>query len=267
MSTKTFSLLTALAAGCLAASCARHPNAALEQARAAYRDAAQTPEVARNAPVALHEAQQALDRADRAWARDRDGDEVEHLAYVAEKRVDIARARAQEKAADAQFRRTAEDRDEVLLGARTAEAESARQRASRLEQELAALRAKETERGTVITLGDVLFEFDKADLKPGAVQDLSRLATVLRDHPERQVSIEGHTDDVGTDSYNRELSEARAESVRSFLVRHGVAPNRIVARGYGEDYPVASNDSDAGRLQNRRVEVVILPEGKTAALR
>jgi outer membrane protein OmpA-like peptidoglycan-associated protein len=113
----------------------------------------------------------------------------------------------------------------------------------------------------------VLFEFDKADLKPGAMQDLQRLVTVLKDHPERRVSIEGHTDNVGSNAYNRELSQARADSVRGFLIRNGIAPERIVAQGYGEEYPVAANDSDAGRLQNRRVEIVILPEGKSAAVR
>ncbi|HYR97115.1 MAG TPA: OmpA family protein, partial [Candidatus Binatus sp.] len=133
-----------------------------------------------------------------------------------------------------------------------------------LEEELRQLHAKQTERGTVITLNDVLFETGSAELKPGAMRDLQRLVVVLRDEPDRQVVIEGHTDDVGTAEHNRQLSQERADAVREALVTNGISRDRIEARGLGESYPVAPNSNQAGRQQNRRVEVIIPPPSATA---
>jgi outer membrane protein OmpA-like peptidoglycan-associated protein len=130
---------------------------------------------------------------------------------------------------------------------------------TQLEQELAALKAqaRETERGPVLTLGDVLFEFNRADLKSGAMQKLYPLVAFLQENPTRSVVIEGHTDNIGSDSYNFELSQRRAEAVRAFLLQNGIRAERITAQGRGESYPVAANDTEAGRQQNRRVEIVI----------
>jgi outer membrane protein OmpA-like peptidoglycan-associated protein len=246
------------------AGCAPRSNAALERARAAYRDASQDPGVSRDAPVALHEAEQALQKADRAHEKGEDEKDVNSLAYVAERKVDVARAAAAEKQADTEAESLRANRDTMVLHARTGEARLERERARGLEDQLRQLHARETPRGTVITLNDVLFEFDKAELKPGAMRDLSRLADVLKQEPDRQVMIEGYTDSVGSSSYNRELAESRAQAVRDFLIQHGVGADRITARGYGKDYPVATNDTEAGRQQNRRVEVVILPPGQSA---
>jgi outer membrane protein OmpA-like peptidoglycan-associated protein len=130
---------------------------------------------------------------------------------------------------------------------------------TQLEQELAALKAqaRETERGPVLTLGDVLFEFNRADLKSGAMQKLYPLVAFLQENPTRSVVIEGHTDNIGSDSYNFELSQRRAEAVRAFLLQNGIRAERITAQGRGESYPVAANDTEAGRQQNRRVGIVI----------
>ena len=137
-----------------------------------------------------------------------------------------------------------------------------------MEQELAALKAQDTERGLVMTLQEgVLFEYDKADLKPGAMHSLEPLMTFLREHPDRTLLIEGHTDSTGSDSYNLELSQRRAEAVRNFLSSNGISVDRILARGYGESYPVTTNTTEAGRQQNRRVEVVISHEGQRVAER
>jgi outer membrane protein OmpA-like peptidoglycan-associated protein len=119
------------------------------------------------------------------------------------------------------------------------------------------LNARETERGLVVTLGDVLFETARADLKGGAAGNLGKLAAFLVKYPDRNVVIEGHTDNVGGEDYNLGLSQRRAESVRSFLVTHGVSANRISASGKGEGSPVSDNDTATGRQQNRRVEVII----------
>ena len=116
---------------------------------------------------------------------------------------------------------------------------------------------KQTERGLVLTLGDVLFEVDQADLKPGAVRNLQPLISFLKENSSRGVTIEGHTDSVGSDAYNLTLSQRRADAVRRLLIANGIAADRVTARGLGEAYPVASNETKQGQLMNRRVEVVI----------
>ena len=259
-----------LAAGAIAlmsltvAGCATARSVALEQARSAYRQAEQDPEVSANAPVALHEAQTALQRAQHAWDKDHSESETDHLAYVTECKVEIARARAQQKLAEAEIQRINESRENVIISARTREAEENAARVRQLQQQVAELQARETERGLVLTLGDVLFETGKADLKPGAQHNLDTLASFLKDNPHRDVLIEGYTDNRGSQSYNLELSQRRAEAVRDLLVHNGIGPERIIARGYGKSYPVAPNDNEAGRQQNRRVEIVILNPGERA---
>jgi len=256
----------------MAVGCAAKTNPALDSARAAQMQARQDSDITTYAPAALQESEAALRQAEQVWEDDGDSQEVNHLAYVTERKVDIARTAAQEKKAEAQSKRLSEERERVRLEVRMREAERARQTAAeatertrRLEAELAELRAKQTERGLVLTLDDVLFEFNKADLKPGAMRNLYPLVTFLQGEPARDLLIEGHTDSIGSDAYNLDLSQHRAEAVRSFLVLNGIDPVRITIRGYGEAYPVTSNDTDAGRQQNRRVEVVILHEGELAS--
>jgi outer membrane protein OmpA-like peptidoglycan-associated protein len=144
------------------------------------------------------------------------------------------------------------------------DAELAKQRAASLEKELADLKGKQTDRGLVITLGDVLFDTGKSTLKPGAYATVDRLATALKGNPERKVAIEGHTDSVGSEEYNMELSQRRAQAVQSALLERGVGSNQVSAYGKGKTFPVASNDNAAGRQQNRRVELVFQNETKTA---
>lgn len=263
-----------LGGGCTAGS----PPVALEQARTAYAQAEQTPAVVAHAPVPLQEARQALQRAERVWADDHDAEEVQHLATLASQRVEIAKAVAEKKVAEAQIQQATEERDQILLDARTREAQRAQSEAARaqqqaqaatsqaqaatsqvqqLQQELAALQAKQTDRGLVLTLGDVLFETGKADLRPGALKNLYPLVTFLQKYPERRVVIEGHTDSVGSDAYNLDLSQHRADAVRDFLLQNGVNAAQMSTRGYGKASPVASNDTAEGRQQNRRVELII----------
>lgn len=283
-------LYVAVSAVCLisatGAGCAAKNNQALERARASYLQAQQDSQIATHAPVALQEAETALHKAERTWEESGEQKEVDHLAYVTERKIDLARTTAQSKMAEVEMQQLGEERERVRLDARTREAERARQqaaaygreaeqaklqaqeasdRARQLEQELADLKAKQTERGLVLTLDDVLFEYDKADLKPGATRKLYPLVTFLKENPERNLVIEGHTDSLGSDSYNLDLSERRAGAVQSFLLQNGINSTRIAARGYGEAYPVVSNGTEAGRQQNRRVEVVILHEGELAA--
>jgi outer membrane protein OmpA-like peptidoglycan-associated protein len=283
-------LCAAVGAVCLISAtgvgCAAKNNLALERARASYLQARQDPQIATHAPVALREAETALHKAERAWEETGEQKEVDHLAYVTERKVDLARTTAQSKVTEVEMRKLGEERERVRLEARTRETEQAQQqaaarsreteqarlqaqeaadRARQLEYELADLKARQTERGLVLTLGDVLFEYDKADLKPGTLHKLYPLVTFLKENPGRNLLIEGHTDNLGSDSYNLDLSERRARTVQTFLLQNGITPTQIATRGYGEAYPVTANATEAGRQQNRRVEVVILREGEFAA--
>lgn len=123
---------------------------------------------------------------------------------------------------------------------------------------------KETSRGLVISLSDILFDVNKATLKPGATSNVEKISAILNQYPNYNISVEGHTDATGSDAYNQTLSERRAASVREALIAGGVSADRITSKGFGKTQPVASNDTPAGRQQNRRVEVIVLGAGKVA---
>ncbi len=123
---------------------------------------------------------------------------------------------------------------------------------------------QETQRGLVISLSDILFDVGKSTLKVGAQASIQRIAVVLTQYPQHQILVEGHTDATGSDEFNLQLSRDRASSVRTALVGGGVEAGRISAEGFGESRPVASNDTGAGRQQNRRVEIVIVGAGTVA---
>jgi len=194
----------------------------------------------------------------------------EQAARVAEEKAEITIEEAEvarEAAALEEKKAALAERKAAVARKDTRVTKAAVARTHRLEQELAELKAKETERGLVLTLGDVLFESNEADLKADALHDLYVLVTFLKEHPDCNILIEGHTDSIGAEAYNLELSQRRAAAVRHFLVRNGIDPARITARGYGQAHPVASNATDVGRQENRRVEVVILREGERIAER
>ena len=140
-------------------------------------------------------------------------------------------------------------------------------RDAQIKQLQASLNAKQTDRGTLVTFGDVLFATDKAELKSSGLVNVNTLARYLEQNPDRKVIIEGYTDSTGTASHNQSLSERRANSVRMALVKMGVDPARIVAQGYGKEYPVADNGSVSGRAMNRRVEVTISNDNQPVAPR
>ena len=119
------------------------------------------------------------------------------------------------------------------------------------------LETRETARGLIVNLSDVLFDTGSANLKPGAREKLARISGILMAHPGLQVDVEGHTDSVGAEGYNQRLSEQRSDSVRAYLIRQGIAPAAVATSGFGESNPVASNTTAAGRQQNRRVELIV----------
>ena len=122
---------------------------------------------------------------------------------------------------------------------------------------------KRTSRGLTISFSSVLFAFDKADLKSGAKRNLRKLSAALNQYPDQMILIEGHTDNVGPETYNLGLSDRRALSVKAFFQQEGISSSELVTRGYGEEFPIASNQTAEGRQQNRRVDIVILDPGKT----
>ncbi|HQZ45749.1 MAG TPA: OmpA family protein [Usitatibacteraceae bacterium] len=197
-------------------------------------------------------------------ARTRDAQAQRALADKARIEAESQRSLAEAQRSEAESQRGKAEAARKLAEARLAAAQasqaqaaSARAHARTLEEELEQLKAKQTERGMVLTLGDVLFDTGRAKLQAGAARTLDQLVAFLNENPERAIEIEGHTDSTGTAELNRVLSERRAESVKSALVDRGIAPERISARGLGLANPVASNDTAAGRQLNRRVEIVV----------
>ena len=253
------------------------PNADLAEARATLIQARNDPAVTTKAPLELEKAEQALTRAQTAWTEERDEAQTRHLAYLATQRGKIATNLGAQRETEEQIKNAGVERERVLAEqdrlraeAAQAAAEAAQRetlvartqtaaqlaRTAVLERELAVLQAKQTERGLVVTLQDVLFASGRAALAPGAQRTVDQIARVLREHPRRQVLIEGYTDNVGDADMNVELSQRRAESLRRALLNRRVAPNRMEIRAHGEAMPIADNSSAAGRSQNRRVEVL-----------
>jgi outer membrane protein OmpA-like peptidoglycan-associated protein len=233
------------------------------------------PQLATRAPVELQAAEAAVKMAEMPH---KDAEYANHLILQADQKVEIARARAQARQYQDQRQALSAESERARLDARTQEADRARSdatlaradaasardevaasRAARLdlERQIAELNARETDRGLVVTLGDLLFATGKSDLTGGARPNLDKLAAFLGEYPDRTVLIEGHTDSVGSEESNYFLSQRRAESVRSYLVSRGVQANRLTTAGLGQGSPVASNDTATGRQQNRRVEVII----------
>jgi outer membrane protein OmpA-like peptidoglycan-associated protein len=271
--------ITLIGMGLALGACASmpQPNAALENARAAVRTAEADPNVQKYSALDLEVAKKDLAIAESANQNHKDA-EVSQPAYLALQNARLAEAHAAAKADDARVAAGQAERDQIMLAARTREANNAKalaanaqaqvasaqserdqanQEAARAQAELEALKAQPTPRGQVMTLGDVLFDTGRSELKSGAARKLDQLVQFLNEHPERRVQIDGFTDSVGSDEYNENLSHRRADSVKEVLISRGVDSSRVSTTGYGKAYPVASNGDSAGRQLNRRVEVVI----------
>ena len=235
------------------------------------------PRVAPNAPNELRDAD-ALVSTLAVNGRQMEVHDYQHRVYIAERLIQTAEAEGLARYAEVRARDLGSERDRLVADSRTRQlrtaqmavvdaqaqtlaaqqdAVAARSENEVLRADLSNLQAQQTQRGFVVTLGDVLFEVDRAELKPGAARTLDQLATALNDDRRSTISIEGHTDSTGSAQHNESLSLNRAESVKAYLVRRGVDPVRVTTQGLGQDYPVASNSTEAGRQQNRRVEVVV----------
>ncbi len=274
----------------------------MDRAKKAYAEAKASPNVEAYAPMELQEAGKAVQAAENAKKtedilqlgylaerktqvavtiadgkvaeRDIDKLNVEKAQMNARKQtLEAERAKRETERAMGEAERArmaaAADVERAAIAKRQADAEAAKAAKAKAEsdklmKELASLKAQQTERGIVLTIGDVLFATGKADLSASAKKSVGTLAEFLQENPNRNVLIEGHTDSVGADDYNLALSQRRADSVKDDLLENAIYAGRITAVGYGKKYPVASNDTKAGKAQNRRVDVVILNEGVKA---
>ena len=251
------------------------PTHSLDDARATYRLAAAETLVQLRASVELAAAERALSAAERA-RRDRRPAEVSRQAYLAQQWARIAMKTADYRQVEARVAtssetnkdpdmrkepaRVTETMKKPLAPALEAQADDMGPRLKRLQSEVGQLGARQTGRGWVLTLAnDRLFDSGKATLKAGGRHAADKLAQFMREHSDRDIAIEGFTDSSGADEAKRTLSVRRAEAVKQALVRRGIDPERIDARGYGAAFPVASNDTPEGRQLNRRVEIIINP--------
>jgi outer membrane protein OmpA-like peptidoglycan-associated protein len=246
----------------------------LNQAQKAYSQVLNDPQVSQYAPVALYEAGQALEKAENVKSET----ERRHFAYLAETKIELAKTIAAEAAAENQVAQLRAEQEDMMLKAHTQELERAQQQTWQAQEQLRAYRSEQQEQqltqalqgertylGIMLTFGDVLFEYNKTDLKSGAQRSISKLADFLKTHPQRQVVIEGHTDNRGPEEYNRQLALKRAEAVANVLKTQGISADRITIRGMGEQYPIAPNTTFAGRQANRRVEILI-PTGQPGVM-
>ena len=199
--------------------------------------------------------------ADAAKAR---ADALDAQSASAQAQSDMARNQAASATA---LSAAQSDADQSRLAAQTAqasadqaEADKAAMRTKLSEQLNSILQTRDTARGLIVSMSDVLFDTGRYSLKPGAREKLAKVAGILLAYPGLNIEVGGYTDNVGSDGMNQTLSENRAGSVRDYLVHEGVLTNSVSARGFGNTLPVASNDNSAGRQQNRRVELLVSGE-------
>jgi len=263
----------------------RDPSDELSSLESQYNQLAAQGFVAEYAPVALKEAEETIAKAKKLEEKREDKSLISHQQYLAKLKLDTALEIAKQKRAEAAIGNAEVRRKDALLSAKEREANALRNRAETAEYNVTQLEAtaremsakadalaktledfsaKQSERGLVLTMGNILFELNKSDLKPGAERTLEKVAAFLAEYANRSVLVEGFTDGLGSADYNQTLSEKRAEAVVAELKRLGISSSRLSAKGYGEDYPVASNSTDAGRQQNRRVELIIANQDQTA---
>jgi len=231
------------------------------------------PGVAEYGAVYLDRASDRIAKLDKKLDNDKSGQaeavagEIDALIETARTRARIAALKADVEQAKAVADQRKNDKladAQASVAVAQADAAKAQAEADRLRAEMREYQLKQTQLGATLVLQDVVFETGKAELKPGAGQRLAPLAQYLKANPDVKVRIDGHTDSQGSDAYNQQLSEARAQSVRTALAGMGVAADRITAIGHGEAQPVADNKIAAGRQQNRRVEVTLVGQQASA---
>ncbi|MDT4822788.1 type VI secretion system peptidoglycan-associated domain protein [compost metagenome] len=228
----------------------------LEQARQMFQKVKEDQNVLSSAPKDVIRAGESLARAERLSSYLGNDADVVHYAYLSQRYSEIATQHSEQSQNQARAAKLQLERERLQLALREAKLLSVQQQGKWLEEQMIALAATETDRGLVMTLGDVLFDTGRADLKASANRTVLKLVQFLQLNPRRIVRIEGYTDSSGKKQDNLNLSTERAQAVADALVDLGIDAKRIQVQGYGEAHPVAENASNRGRAQNRRVEIV-----------
>jgi outer membrane protein OmpA-like peptidoglycan-associated protein len=247
-----------------------------EQTVAQERQAAAERETKAKAEAERSRLQAEADARQRLQAENEQRLEAERRARAeAERAAAEAQARTSQAQAEAAKARALNDHaaaEQAQLTAERAEREKTALRAALIQQLNLILETRETTRGLVVNISDVLFDTGQYTLKPGAREKLAKVAGIVLAHPGLRLEVEGHTDSVGSDEFNQQLSEKRGATVRDFLVQQGIALSAVSSRGFGKTMPVASNDTAEGRQRNRRVEMIVsgdvigIPLGRTSSL-
>ncbi|SIR02549.1 OmpA family protein [Aquipseudomonas alcaligenes] len=232
----------------------------LGEAEASFQQVKEDPNVLRSAPKDVIRAGESLARAERLSSYWGSADDVAHYAYLSQRYSQIARQHADLVLNQERLARLELERERLQLALREAKLLGAQQQGQWLEEQVVYLAASETDRGLVMTLGDVLFDAGRTELKASANRTILKLVQFLQINPRRNIRIEGYTDNRGIAEENLELSRARAQAVADVLVDLGIDARRMQVKGYGEAHPLAENASAKGRAQNRRVEILISDE-------
>ena len=235
----------------------------LEDAKTSLQQTKNEPGIHQVASVTIFEAEEQLNHAETALSEN-DLPRADHHIYLAEQKQKIAQELLLKHKLEQELKNLKHQQSEIVAHARQSETKRAKaqtqqahRRIRELEQALGQYKAEETSRGTILVINDLLFDTGGASLKPQSQRRLEPLVQYLQGNPQREIIIEGHTDSLGEAESNKRLSLKRADAVKEFLVLRGIDSARIESRGFGEEVPVATNMTNAGRSLNRRVEIVI----------
>ncbi|AZL69762.1 MULTISPECIES: OmpA family protein [Pseudomonas] len=265
---KPMAALALLALVGLQGCASQRSESALDDATVAFQKVKDDSDVLRSAPRDVIRAGESLGRAERLAGYIGTGSDVRHYAYLSQRYSEIAAEHAKLAVNQERLTKLDLERQRLQLALREAKLASVQQQGKFVEAQIAALASEQTDRGLVMTLGDVLFDTGQAELKSSASRTVLKLVQFLQLNPRRVVRIEGYTDSTGTPEDNLKLSRDRAQSVADMLVDLGIDEKRIEVEGYGDQYPVEANASERGRAQNRRVEIVFSDDkGKLAPAR
>jgi outer membrane protein OmpA-like peptidoglycan-associated protein len=235
-------------------------DVALQQANASFQKVKDDTDVLRSAPRDVIRAGDSLSRAERLSSYWGSHEDVLHYAYLSQRYSDIAREHSELALTRERIAKQELERQRLQLALRESKLASVQAQGKWLEEQFVSMATTETERGLVLTMGDVLFDTGEAELNPSANRMVLKLVQFLQLNPKRLVRIEGYTDNTGDEDFNLKLSHDRAQSVADTLVDLGVDEKRIQVEGYGDQYPVEANASERGRALNRRVEIVFSDE-------
>ena len=270
MSLKIKALGGLILAGCASLyGCAgQHSEAALQEAGANFQKVKEDSNVLRIAPKDVIRAGESLARADRLSSYWGSGSDVVHYAYLSQRYSEIAREHTDQVLNEERAAKLELERQRLQLALRESKLLSVQQQGKWIEEQIVATATTQTDRGLVMTLGDVLFDTGEAELKNSANRVVLKVVQFLQLNPRRVVRVEGYTDSTGLPEDNLALSRDRAQAVADMLVDLGVDEKRIQVEGYGDQYPIDANASERGRAQNRRVEIVFSDDkGKLAPAR